>query len=104
VVPVNRLASAWSAEPLVLAAAALAAVVFAQACLPLRRRGRGDQAGLGRAALFASGLRVIDGRYAALAVMAERYLTLAVCVLLPGRSLLRPGRPPPAPRFAPASA
>src|SRR5439155_15236348 len=48
----------WSAPPPVLAAAALAALLFAQGALRLRRRGRTDLASWDRAALFAVGLAV----------------------------------------------
>jgi putative membrane protein len=48
--------SPWTAEPLVLALAALAAALFAQGWIRLRRRGRPDLASAGRAALFAAGL------------------------------------------------
>src|SRR2546422_447125 len=46
------------APPPVLAAAALAALLFAQGALRLRRRGRADLASWDRAALFAVGLAV----------------------------------------------
>jgi putative membrane protein len=48
----------WSAPPPVLAATALAAVLFAQGWLRLRRRGRPDLASWSRVALFAAGLGV----------------------------------------------
>ena len=48
----------WSAPPVVLCAAGLAAVLFAQGWLRLRRRGRPDLASWNRAALFAVGLAV----------------------------------------------
>jgi putative membrane protein len=51
--------AAWSAPPAVIGAAALAAVLFAQGWLRLRRRGRTDLAGWKRAALFATGLVVV---------------------------------------------
>jgi putative membrane protein len=54
--PVSQLPSAWAAEPAVLAAAAVAAVLFARAFVRLRRRGRADHAGFGRVVLFALGL------------------------------------------------
>jgi putative membrane protein len=50
--------AAWSAPPAVVATAALAAALFAQGWLRLRRRGRPDLASWGRAALFALGLAV----------------------------------------------
>jgi putative membrane protein len=46
----------WSAPPLVLGAASLAALLFAQGWLRLRRRGRRDLASWGRALLFALGI------------------------------------------------
>jgi putative membrane protein len=55
-VSISDLPSAWTAPPLVLIAAALAIALFAQAFVRLRRRGRADRAGWGRAALFALGL------------------------------------------------
>src|SRR3954451_3170333 len=48
----------WSAPPLVLSAAGLAALLFAQGFVRLRRRNRRDLASWSRAALFASGLLV----------------------------------------------
>jgi putative membrane protein len=51
-----QLETAWSAEPLVLAAAAAAAILFARAFIRLRRRGRSDHASWGRVALFGCGL------------------------------------------------
>jgi putative membrane protein len=59
VVPVTQLPSAWSAEPVVLATAAVAALLFARAFVRLRRRGRTDHAGWGRALLFAAGLGLL---------------------------------------------
>jgi putative membrane protein len=56
---VAQLESAWSAEPLVLAGAATAAILFARAFVRLRRRGRSDHASWGRAALFGCGLAVL---------------------------------------------
>jgi cytochrome c oxidase assembly factor CtaG len=46
----------WEAPPLVLGAAALAALLFAQAFIRLRRRGRRDHTPWTRAALFTAGL------------------------------------------------
>jgi putative membrane protein len=51
--------AAWSAPPVVVGAAALAALFFAQGWLRLRRRGRCDLADWKRAALFAAGLVVV---------------------------------------------
>jgi cytochrome c oxidase assembly factor CtaG len=48
----------WSAPPPVLLATALAALLFAQGWLRLRRRGRPDLASRSRVALFAAGLGV----------------------------------------------
>jgi cytochrome c oxidase assembly factor CtaG len=48
--------AAWEAPPAVLAGAALALVLFAQAFVRLRRRGRVDHAGWDRAALFLAGV------------------------------------------------
>jgi putative membrane protein len=50
--------AAWSAPPSVLAATGVAALLFAQGWLRLRRRGRADLASWDRAALFALGLAV----------------------------------------------
>jgi cytochrome c oxidase assembly factor CtaG len=49
----ERIASAWEAPPAVLIGSALALVLFAQAFIRLRRRGRTDHAGWDRAALYA---------------------------------------------------
>jgi cytochrome c oxidase assembly factor CtaG len=57
-VPVSELGGAWSAEPIVLAVAALALGLFAQAFVRLRRRGRSDHAGWSRAALFGTGVAI----------------------------------------------
>jgi putative membrane protein len=57
-VAVSDLPQAWHADPAVLALAALAAALFVQAFLRLRRRGRPDRAGWGRLALFALALAV----------------------------------------------
>jgi putative membrane protein len=48
----SELDSAWQAPPAVLAGAALALILFGQAWIRLRRRGRRDHAGLDRALLF----------------------------------------------------
>jgi cytochrome c oxidase assembly factor CtaG len=53
--PTSELAGAWDPAVVVLAAAALALGLFAQAFLELRRRGRQDRAAWGRAALFLGG-------------------------------------------------
>jgi putative membrane protein len=52
VVPKSELGSAWETPPAVLAGAALALVLFAQAWIRLRRRGRWDLAGYDRLVLF----------------------------------------------------
>lgn len=52
----SQLGSSWHAEPLVVAGLALALALFAQAFVRLRRRGRTDHAGAGRAVLFLVGL------------------------------------------------
>lgn len=49
----------WNAPPLVVGAAALAVLLFAQGWLRLRRRGRPDLASWDRAALFGLGIAVI---------------------------------------------
>ena len=51
--------AAWSAPPAVVGGAALAALLFTQGWLRLRRRGRTDLADWKRAALFASALVVV---------------------------------------------
>jgi len=55
-----QLESAWSAEPLVLAGVATAAILFARAFIRLRRRGRKDHASWSRAALFGCGLALLS--------------------------------------------
>jgi cytochrome c oxidase assembly factor CtaG len=55
-VPTSRLGSAWEASPPVLAATGVALVLFVQAFVRLRRRGRPDHAGWTRPALFCAGL------------------------------------------------
>jgi cytochrome c oxidase assembly factor CtaG len=50
----ESIARAWEAPPAVLAGAALVLLLFAQAFVRLRRRGRTDHAGWDRAALFAT--------------------------------------------------
>ncbi len=57
-VPVSQLGGSWEAEPVVLATAALALALFAQAFVRLRRRGRADHAGWSRAVLFVAGVSV----------------------------------------------
>src|SRR5207245_1051476 len=50
--PVSRIGSAWDAPPLVLVPAAVALLLFAQAFVRLRRRGRADHASWSRPPLF----------------------------------------------------
>jgi putative membrane protein len=57
-VPSSELDSAWSAPPAVLAGAAIALLLFGQAFIRLRHRGRPDHAGWDRAALFVAGIVV----------------------------------------------
>src|SRR5438067_8018886 len=56
---VSRWATAWDLAPSVLAAAGLAAVLFARAFLELRRRGRRDHAGWTHAWPFFIGLALL---------------------------------------------
>ncbi len=58
-VPTSRLLSAWSLAPAVLVPAALALLLFTQAFVRLRRRGRPDLAPWTRALLFGVGLTVL---------------------------------------------
>ena len=51
--------AAWSAPPAVVTTAVLAAALFVQGWLRLRRRGRPDLADWKRAALFAAGLAIV---------------------------------------------
>lgn len=55
----SALASAWALDPLVLAAAAVATLLFARGFVRLRRRGRPDHAGWSRALLFGCGLALM---------------------------------------------
>ena len=57
-IPRSELGSAWSAPPAVLVGAAIALLLFGQAFVRLRRRGRHDHAGWDRAALFVAGVAV----------------------------------------------
>jgi len=50
--PVSRIGSAWDAPPLLLVPAAVALLLFAQAFVRLRRRGRADHASWSRPPLF----------------------------------------------------
>jgi cytochrome c oxidase assembly factor CtaG len=55
-VPVSRLAHAWSAPASILVGAVVLLVLFLQAWMRLRRRGRADHAGWDRLALFLAAL------------------------------------------------
>jgi putative membrane protein len=55
-VPISRVANDWLNAPLVFTAATLAALLFIQAFVRLRRRGRSDHAPWTRPLLFAAGL------------------------------------------------
>jgi putative membrane protein len=57
--PISQLSSAWDPAPLLLAAAAVAALRFGSAFRRLRRRGRRDHAGWDRVLLFAAGLGLV---------------------------------------------
>jgi cytochrome c oxidase assembly factor CtaG len=77
-VPVSQLDSSWRAEPAVLVPVAVLALLFAQAFVRLRRRGRTDHAGVDRAVLFAAALAI--GTLALLSPLdatGERYLLSA---------------------------
>lgn len=77
-VVVSELGEAWEAAPAVIAAAALALVLFTQAFVRLRRRGRTDHARWSRAVLFAGG--VVVGTLALLSpldAVGEEYLLSA---------------------------
>lgn len=77
-VPASGLGSAWEAPPLVLAAAGLALVLFGQAFWRLRRRGRADHAGWGRAALFAAAVALATlALVSPLDAIGEQYLLSA---------------------------
>ena len=74
----GSIASAWEAPPAVLFGAALALALFGQAFVRLRRRGRADHAGWGRAALF--GAAVLLGTLALVSPLdyvGEEYLLSA---------------------------
>jgi putative membrane protein len=78
VVPVSELGSAWEPAPAIVAAAALALALFAQAFIRLRRRGRGDHAGYGRAVLFTLGVALITlALVSPLDAVGEEYLLSA---------------------------
>src|SRR5581483_7559993 len=56
---VHASALPWTPDPLVLGMAAVGTIMFARAFVRLRRRGRTDLAGPGRAALFAAGTALV---------------------------------------------
>lgn len=77
-VPRSELGFAWQAPPAVLGGAALALLLFGQAWIRLRRRGRRDHASVGRAVLFV--LAVAMGTLALVSPLdaaAEEYLLSA---------------------------
>jgi putative membrane protein len=77
-VPPAELSSHWSAPPAAVALAVLAVVLFVQALVRLRRRGRADLAGTDRALLFAAGLAlVVLPLVSPLDAVADRYLLSA---------------------------
>jgi putative membrane protein len=55
-IPRSELGSAWETPPAVLAGAGLALLLFGQAWVRLRRRGRADLAGINRLVLFVAGV------------------------------------------------
>jgi cytochrome c oxidase assembly factor CtaG len=57
-VPMSQLDSSWHADAAVVAPACVLAVLFAQAFVRLRRRGRADHAGFDRALLFTLALAI----------------------------------------------
>jgi putative membrane protein len=57
-IPESQLTGAWEAQPVVLVAAAVTLLLFAQAFVRLRRRGRADHAPTTRAVIFAGGVAV----------------------------------------------
>jgi putative membrane protein len=77
-VPPSELGSAWETPPAVLAGAGLALILFGQAWIRLRRRGRADLAGVDRALLFAAA--VVLGTLALISpldAIGEEYLLSA---------------------------
>lgn len=72
------LAGAWTLSPAVLGVCGLAIVLFSQAWVRLRRRGRRDHASLSRTLLFGAGLAVIVlALISPLDVIGEQYLLSA---------------------------
>lgn len=77
-VPVDRLGSAWEAPPFVLAGAVVAAALYLQAFLRLRRRGRADLADWRRLLLFCAGLAIgVLALASPLDAIGEEYLLVA---------------------------
>jgi putative membrane protein len=77
-VPPSELSTHWIAPPIVVALAVVAIVLFAQAVIRLRRRGRADLAGADRVLLFATGLAlVVLPLVSPLDGVADRYLLSA---------------------------
>jgi putative membrane protein len=77
-VPRSELGSAWEPSPAVLAGAALALVLFGQGWVRLRRRGRADLAGVGRALLFTAAVAIGTlALVSPLDAVAEEYLLSA---------------------------
>jgi hypothetical protein len=58
-VPPSELSTHWIAPPVVVVLAVLVLALYVQAVIRLRRRGRADLAGAGRAGLFAAGLALV---------------------------------------------
>jgi putative membrane protein len=100
-IAVDRLGSAWDAPPFVVAGAIVAAALYLQAFLRLRRRGRADLADWRRAALFLAGLAIgvlalsspldaIGEEYLLVAHMGQHVLIMDVAPLLVALSLRGP--------------
>jgi cytochrome c oxidase assembly factor CtaG len=77
-VPPSELSTHWSAPPVVVVLAVLAAALFAQAVIRLRRRGRADLAGADRILLFTAGVALVAlPLVSPLDAVADRYLLSA---------------------------
>src|SRR3989440_4100021 len=77
-VPPSELSTHWIAPPAVVVLGALAAALYVQAAIRLRRRGRADLAGADRALLFSAGLAlVVLPLVSPLDGVADRYLLSA---------------------------
>lgn len=77
-VPVDQLAGAWRFEAAPIAVALLALVLFTQAFVRLRRRGRADHASWRHAALFGAGVAVaVLALVSPLDAIGEEYLLVA---------------------------